>query len=194
MSGENKAGQMSSYSGPPWVFDMQGMSLFWLEKAKELKRAAWLVWQGVQYDFNEVRRVASRDYDPDKDNSPQHLPSVMGPFVLLAALAIENLLKGLLVIDHPECVKDGKLRGEVITSHDLLRLAEEANVDLDEDEESFCELGTSAIEGWGRYPISKNVSKMMGKITVKGTAGEVFERLFDRLAEVISQKPFPSKV
>jgi hypothetical protein len=125
---------MSSYSGPPWVFDMQGMSLSWLEKAKELKRAACLVWQGVQYDFNELRRVASRDYDPDRDNPPQYLPSVMGPFVLLAALAIENLLKGLLVIDHPEYVKHGKLRGEVITSHDLLRLAEEANIDLDEDE------------------------------------------------------------
>ena len=161
---------------------MLGMAPFWLAKANELNRAAWLIWQGVQYDFNEVRRVACRDYDPDKNIPLQHLPPVMDPFVFLAALAIENLLKGILVIAHPEYVKDGKLRGELISSHDLLRLAKEVNVDLNEDERSFCELGTSAIEGWGRYPISKNVGKMASQITVKGTVGEVFEQLFDRLA------------
>ena len=196
MPDENKVGHMSPYSGPSDTFDTLGKPFFWHSKAKQLKRAAWLVWQGVQHDFNESRRfaLAYKNHHPDKGDPPQHqhLPPVMDPFVLLAALAIENLLKGVLVVDHPEYVKDGKLRGKIIRSHDLLILAKEANVDLDEDEKALCELGTSAIKGWGRYPISADVSKMTSMVAIKGTAGEVFEHLFDRLAEAILQKPFSS--
>lgn len=188
MPEENKAGWMVKYSGPPWMFDAAGMASLWLAKANQLHRAAWLIWQAVQNDFDEVGRAARHDYDFDRDGLPQNLPSVMEPFVFLASLAIENLLKGMLVIAHPEYVKDGKLHGEVITRHDLLRLAREVNVDLDADERSFCELGTSAIESWGRYPISKSVSKMMSQIIIKGTVGGVFEHLFDRLAAMTKER------
>ena len=115
MMDKKKIGGMESYSGPNWVHDMLGMPFFWQGTADELRRAAGLAWCGVQQDFWEVKRVASEDYDPEKDAPLQHPPSVMSCFVFLAALSIENLFKGLIVIDHSEYVEQGKLRGDVIT-------------------------------------------------------------------------------
>lgn len=39
--------------------------------------------------------------------------------------AIEDLLKGLLIREHPDLISDGKLRGPLITSHSLVKLADE---------------------------------------------------------------------
>ena len=162
---------------------MLGMLFFWQGTADELRRAAGLVWGGVQQDFWEAKRVASDDYDPE-----QHPPSVMSCFVFLAALSIENLFKGLIVIDHPEYVEQGKLRGDVITKHDLILLAKEARVTLNDEERDLCELGSSAIVSWGRYPIPKNVSEMNSKITVNERICQVFDELFIRLSECITNR------
>jgi len=167
---------------------MLGLPFFWQETVDELRRAAGLVWYGVQQDFWEVKRVAHEDYDPEKDAPLQHQPSVMNCFVFLAALSIENLFKGLIVIDHPEYVKQGKLRGGVITTHNLIHLAKEARVTLSGEEHDLCELGSSAIVSWGRYPISRDVSKMKGKITVNERICQVFDELFIRLSECITNR------
>jgi len=188
MTDKKKVGDMSSYSGPNWVYDMLGMPFFWQGGADELRRAAGLVWCGVQQDFWEVKRVASEDYDPEKDAPLQHPPSVMSCFVFLAALSIENLFKGLIVIDHPEYVEQGKLRGDVITKHDLILLANEARVTLSDEERDLCELGSSAIVSWGRYPIPRNVSEMKSKITVNERICQVFDELFIRMSECITNR------
>src|SRR5207248_8482943 len=56
------------------------------------------------------------------------------PAQLLYAYAIENVLKGLIVLSHPDLIQEDKLHSE-LTSHDLNRLAEKAEVTVDQQHE-----------------------------------------------------------
>ena len=92
------------------------------------------------------------------------------------------------MINHPEHVEQGKLRRGVITKHDLIHLAKEARVTLSDEEHDLCELGSSAIVSWGRYPIPMNVNTMKSKITVNEHIYHVFDELFIRLSGCITNR------
>ena len=174
---------MTPYSGPAWGFDLTASCpMSWRMKAEELRRAADVLWHVFLMDMKDVQEFSEiARSDPDPRRQLPYRPSVVDPFMLLAGLGIENALKGFLVARRPECVSRGKLRGKIITSHDLVRLAREAGVTLSDDEEQVCRLATSAVEGWGRYPIPRNMSKMKGEISVGGQAYAVYSALVDRL-------------
>ena len=114
-------------------------------------------------------------------------------FVFLSSLAIENALKGLLVHHDPTCIKDGRLRGELITSHKLILIAQAVDFELDGDEHDLLEHGTQAIESWGRYPIAKNMTSMQSSRNTSIHAISVFEKLFKRLDDALLAKPLPKK-
>ena len=184
---EREVGHEVPYHGPNWAYDMSGSALHWKSTAEELSRATDFVWMGVQQDFGTLRRYHELG-EYERAAQLPHPP--MNTLVFLASLAIENLLKGIIVIDHPEYISQGRLRGDVITSHDLIRLAEEANIRLNEDESRFCQMGSSAIIGWGRYPIARNVSEMKSRVTINTQIYQVFEDLYARLSDILDRR-FP---
>jgi hypothetical protein len=76
--------------------------------------------------------------------------------LFLAALAIENVLKSLLFVRHPELVANGKLSfgGK---GHDLEHLAKRACFELSSDEAGFLRVSASpSIVTFGRYATPVN--------------------------------------
>lgn len=178
------------YSGPSWTFDMLGWPLHWKRKAEELHRASAAIYQTVLDDHaaNNGWAAALRQ----GTTLPQPPIPMTDVFVFLAALALENVLKGLYVHEHPECIDDGKLRGEVIKSHDLDEIARHLNITVNADEKLVLEYGSLAITSWGRYPVPVHKGDLKTQRTTgKDFAKIIYDDLFTRLLSQLAAKPFP---
>jgi hypothetical protein len=177
MMNESDIGGMEPYSGSSWLCAPP----VWKFYAEGLKDASVLLFQRVEQDLESLRRGETAGH--------VFHAMVVPAAALLAGLAIENLLKGIIVIDHPEYVNQGRLQGRVIKSHNLTRLASEARVILTDQERVLCEMGTSAIGSWGRYAIARTMDKQKGFVHLQvHNYREAFENLFDRLAEILDER------
>jgi hypothetical protein len=158
--------------------------LMWLEQARRLKEAADAV--GAKSP-DAIERFQRND---------RERMFIVYPFPMLAGMAIENLLKGILVGRNPEVVQRDRLnarewhRGE--HPHDLRHLARLAGVILTEDEEDLLVRMSEAVLWNGRYPVPKK-SLRLEKTTRRGGAEKsrrtfitsdprLFEGLYGRLA------------
>lgn len=186
MRANNMIGVFEKGGQPNWSYDLQGSPLFWIPKAEELHRMVELGFSTWRGDVEKIREIASGSVPASTSIGP---PTLSVSF-FLAALAIENLLKAILVRQKPESIRDGKFRGEVISSHELLKIANEASISLNPDEQDFCELASEAIATFGRYQLGKNMGESPTKVKVKSTAFAVYERLYQRLINDIKASPF----
>jgi hypothetical protein len=90
----------------------------------------------------------------------EEIPESVGPStMLLAAFAMENLLKGLVVIREPGSVQPRATDPERLldwegSGHDLLALARRAGEKLSAEEEDLMRLLTEFVLWAGRYPVS----------------------------------------
>jgi hypothetical protein len=76
------------------------------------------------------------------------------PAQLLYAYAIENVLKGLIVLKQPDLIQERKLHDELMT-HDLTDLAVKAEVTVDQQHERPVLEALSRLSVWaGRYPVA----------------------------------------
>jgi len=160
--------------------------MFWLSKAEQMDRMVRLGYTAWREDVEAIRAYRT---DPKQNALPNQPPTLTVTF-FLAAVAIENLLKANLVVEHPEYISKGRFQGKVIGSHDLLSIARDAGVSLGPDETDFCELGSEAVRSFGRYHIGKNASDSPNRCTVKDSAFPVYERLYARLWKRIETQPW----
>ena len=86
---------------------------------------------------------------------------ISGPILLLKAFAVENLLKGCLVEDGAEPVKDGKFVGfkGVVNPHDLNELSGKIGLNVSEYQKDILKRLTLYIE-LGRYPFPTKFDKV----------------------------------
>jgi hypothetical protein len=76
------------------------------------------------------------------------------PAQLLYAYAIENVLKGLIVLKRPGLIQEHELHGE-LTTHDLNELAKKAKVTVDQQHERPVLEALTRLSIWaGRYPVA----------------------------------------
>ena len=186
MQKNSAVGSITKGLQPDWAFDMLGMAPFWRSKAEEVDRMAHLGYRAWRED---VEAICAYTTDPER-GTLEHRPSTLTVAFFLAAVAIENLLKANLVVEHPECISKGKFRGEVITNHDLTEIAIDAGVVFEPDERDFCEHGSEAIRSFGRYHIGKNMTDSPSGYTVKESAFPIYERLYARLWKRIETQPW----
>jgi hypothetical protein len=186
MSAESKVGEITKGGQPVWSYDLRGMSMFWIPKAEELDRMVRLGFVAWTEDCERIRETVRTDGAVPYD----HPPSTLTVCFFLAALAVENLLKGCLVVEKPETIKDGRFRGDAIGSHDLLVIAREAGVSLTNDEEDFCRIGTEAIMSFGRYHMSKKAQHDTAQLTIKQSAFPIYEALFNKLHRRLKETPW----
>jgi hypothetical protein len=107
--------------------------------------------------------------------------------VLLRGLAIENLLKGILVQRDPEKWVPRPAaahRPLYHWTHDLETLARDAEVELDQDEVRVCRQLTLYIEWGGRYPTAMAPKKHGPEgASWKGDDDTRVDTMFNRLRE-----------
>ena len=112
----------------------------WILSADELLRAFEILARQAEEDVRKLNE--------DKAFCP---PRVYGTALMLAALAIENLLKAVLLpLVNPLFDKRGAF---VLDTHDILKLAEDANISLTQDERILLERLEQFLTWAGRYPV-----------------------------------------
>jgi len=79
-------------------------------------------------------------------------PPLTGVYMLLIGLAVENLVKGLLVARHDGPTSDGKLAKD-LKSHQLLDLLKRARIRLDDDQSYLVQRLEAFVVWAGRYPV-----------------------------------------
>lgn len=155
-------------------FSMRGNWLFWRSKAKELKRGAKVLFAEAKKDIEILKQEAEEVLPP---SFPKDIFFVS---VMLAGFSIENMIKGIIVIDHPEYLKGGKIKG--ITNHDILKLFGLAELMLSDEEEKLCNLLILGISWFGRYPIPKRKEDELSRVKVGYNEFETgYDDLFARL-------------
>jgi hypothetical protein len=144
----------------------------WLSSAEKLAAAAELIMSDqvcleVAYfrAYENAQRealslaCASADEAGSADiecEAPNYLPAQ-----LLFAFAIENVLKGLIIAKNPSLTGEREISSE-IKSHDLVKLAGRASVEVYPQETSVLD-ALSEIAWWaGRYPVATGLGKYRG--------------------------------
>ena len=124
----------------------------WISQARRLSASADLLFNAYLKDlhrFGKVRKVSSL----------KNLEHAM-PATLLYGLALENLLKAILVHNDPSRTSNGRLAEWPGGGHDLSVLAREAEVALDSVETDLLKRLSQFIKWAGRYPIPKKAIEM----------------------------------
>jgi hypothetical protein len=151
----------------------------WLEYAEELRDNAELIWS---HEDESLRLRVVANAEPYAVGDPFRVSGVSRTYLLLAGFALENVLKGLIVLDDPCHINTGVLSRE-LKSHNIEVLASKArNLILSEDENEFCSLVTAVIPYWGRYPIPLDKNRIMPEVGMTEARRHLFLGLFDRLA------------
>lgn len=157
--------------------------LSWSSAASEAERATELLWTQVEKDFAETRDLPAGTALPN---------FVARPTMLLAALTIENLLKGVCVSREPALDKNGSFR---LKTHKLLDLLDRINVPLNDEEQNLVERLEVFLEWAGRYPVPLTHHGMLPRTDPSGGFGpltnllssdrEVWRRLVRRLDDLL---------
>ncbi len=151
----------------------------WLEYAEELRDNAELIWS---HEDESLRVGTAINVERRAVGDPFRVSGASRTYLLLAGFALENVLKGLLVLDDPCHINTGALSSE-LKSHNIEVLASKVrDLTLSEDEYQFCALVTTVIPYWGRYPIPLDKNRIMPEVGMTETRRHLFLGLFDRLA------------
>jgi hypothetical protein len=94
--------------------------------------------------------------------------SLMSVYFMLMGYSLENLLKAILMIQHPEYFKPNQKLIDLRT-HDLVDLCRRCKIKLLKEEANLLRELTVFIEWKGKYPIALLSKEMWGKIKEDGT-------------------------
>jgi len=142
----------------------------WLMSAEHLKTAADALhksslWPARGELYDQKSAVADVHYGP--------------VYMLLAGLAIETLIKGIIIAKHPDFVKQQKLSGE-LTNHNLIDLYQTAGLMKSNDHYNLLLRLQNYVVIFGRYPVTKTKQDMQ-KLTDTRFAGQTDPNRIDRL-------------
>ena len=112
---------------------------------------------------------------------------------LLAAFAMENLLKAFLVYQQPSYIEGGKLARELLNGHSLSRLQGKCrNVPSPKRTRHVFETLEVGVNSWARYPCSTAVQRESEEKAVTPQFWAEYNRVFDlyshRLETLLSKK------
>jgi len=156
---------------------------FWLEQAKQLDRAAMLIWAAIRQDLTRISTSAVGTV-LNTDDVPH--ANLGGVFWLNAGLALENLLKGSIIKSDPNLVENGRI-ARPIKTHDLCKLARHACLDLSEIDAFYLWVGTQCVTWAGRYPCSITLGERKPPV-FSGSDVVGYKSLFERLASRFDPK------
>ncbi len=120
----------------------------WLSYSEELEEAAEVLWSDKDNGM-AIESETQFDGKWHTKKSSAHSRS----YILLASLALENVLKGLIIAGNSNLISSGKL-DKSLKSHKLLNLAKRVDgLVLSKGDVRILQICQDAIPYWGRYPI-----------------------------------------
>ncbi len=134
-------------------FDMGAETpAIWALSANRLKRSGDLIFDAYEIDLQAMGKGVS----PLELNNLE----VAGAATMLFGLAIENLLKAIIIAREPKTVNDGNLRGWPSNGHKLILLAEKAEIPLNEQQKDMVQRLVAFVEWAGRYPVPQKATQI----------------------------------
>jgi hypothetical protein len=114
------------------------------------------------------------------------------PVFLLAAFAMENLLKAFLVHQHPEYVEGGRLSRALLNGHDLGKLQSNCkNIPAPKRTRHVFETLAAGVNSWARYPCSTSIARASEERAVTPELWAEYNRVFElysrRLEQLLSR-------
>jgi hypothetical protein len=111
---------------------------------------------------------------------------------LLAAFAMENLLKAFLIHQHPEYVEGGRLSRELLNGHNLSKLqAKCRHIPSPKRTRHVFETLEVGVNSWARYPCSTSLERESAERAVTPEFWKEYNRVFDlysqRLEKLLSR-------
>jgi hypothetical protein len=120
---------------------------FWILSARRLKRSGDLIFQAYSNDLEAMVNGAT----------PTELENLelAGVASMLFGLAIENLLKAIIISNDKSDQPPDRVRDWDRDGHELVSLAEKADINLNEKQRDLLVRLTSSVRWSGKYPVSK---------------------------------------
>lgn len=112
---------------------------------------------------------------------------------LLAAFAIENLIKAYLIYENPSFIEGGKLSKTLLNNHSLSKLQRlSKRVPSPKRTRHVFETLEIGVNSWARYPCSTLLERETEELTVTDGFWEVYNKVFklysDRLESLLSKR------
>jgi hypothetical protein len=190
------------------VFKAGQQPASWLRSAGRLRDAAEVIIKHelpAEGTYFQALKIADEEADADSVRNDTGVGTAdikaiapnFPPAQLLYAYAIENVLKGLIILKRPDLIQEHKLHGE-LTSHDLNDLAEKAKVTVDQQHERPVLEALSHLSTWaGRYPIAlrpsdyykaPNPNALLGYGSAHPIMRTFFERAYKKLESAVPEQ------
>lgn len=112
---------------------------------------------------------------------------------LLAAFALENLIKAFLIYEHPEYIANGKLSPQLLNAHNLSKLQEKCKkIPSPKRTRHVFETLEAGVNSWARYPCATSIERETKERMVTPEFWEAYNHVFKlysrRLEELLSKK------
>ena len=162
-------------------FIIDGAPTEWFSYAEELMEAAELLWQksnSVESEiiYTEIENKKNQIVESRK------ISAISRTYFLLVGFAIENLLKGYIVLNTPSTITQGKI-SKKLKSHKITNLVKEiSEINLSNEELEICKKIEEAIPYWGRYPIPLKYTGIAPDIGVTSKIRKIIKGMYHRLA------------
>lgn len=158
---------------------------FWLKQAKELDRAAMLLWDAIS---DNLEKTLTSRLEVGSELTLAEVPFINlgGVFWLNAGFALENLFKGLIIQNQPDAVINGAISKRLRT-HNLLKLAKLATVEFDAVEGFYLWVGSMSVRWSGRYPVALTPKEKVASVFSEADI-RAYRTLFDRTVKQFDPK------
>lgn len=115
------------------------------------------------------------------------------PVFLLAAFALENLIKAFLIYENPQYVEGGRLSKKLLNAHSLSSLQKQCKkIPAPKRTRHVFETLEVGVNSWARYPCSTSVERESQERAVTpefwAAYSEVFNLYSERLETLLSKK------
>ena len=166
------------------IFVTKCAPLYWLFTAEELKFSC----DSITQNYLSSSKIHKFAYpDPMNNNALILKDGISRGFYLIAGLIIENLLKGICVLQDSKLINSGKIHKPIITHNlnDLLDLINGLN--LNKNELILIKKLSEAIPYWGRYPIPLIFDNIKNEINISKSDIKCFEKIYHKLVNKINK-------
>ncbi len=158
------------------MFKLSQQPTHWVSKGMRLKRDAGIFYKAnesvrlfivselerANFNFSRFYRWQLQDGINEilSNNQDRYLPD-FDTYYLLMHLSLENLFKGIWLDKFPENIGFNKLP-KTLNTHDLIRLAEDVELGLSEQQKALLSKLMELFLGYSRYPIKNRVKAAAG--------------------------------
>jgi len=135
--------------------------LLWLDRAKELTRAARILDEHVDKDWSDARSITN--------NIQIAYPKLHNTQFMLYSYALENYFKALIIFTDPTISEKPAKIEKHIKTHKLPQLAEDAKFEATEEEKELLLKLWQNADWKGRYPVPMSPKKLSIKYYTDGS-------------------------